>query len=170
MAKQSAPVTIIPKPEPTHEELLAKVNEEVSWNFNHIEKQATVKLDEIRERLTDPARYLSNTISWVADDILLSEVRAEAVKWFTTMISPDADKQRTPWEAAVYIYRDLQRRLVDQSSYYGEDIRGCGTDPVANGMAHYRAKAISQVLRFDLSFVKHYAKKLGINLFFDAED
>lgn len=169
MAKQSAPVTITPKPEPTHEELLAKVNEEASWNFGHMNTQASNKLDEIRARLVDPTRCLSNEIGWVADDIVQAEVRAEAVKWFTGMISPEADKQRTPWEAAIYIYRDLQERLISQSSYYGQDIHSCSTDPVANGMAHYRAKAISHVLRYDLSFVKHYAKKLSVSLFFDAE-
>lgn len=154
---------------PTREELLRKATEEVHYHFTHLKDRIDGSLDSIRERLTNPDRYISSEISWVASDLLLAEVRRETLRWYEGMISSEADRQRTPWEAAIYIYKDLQSRLIEQSSYYGMELHSCSTEPVANAMAHHRVKAISHVLRFDLSFVKYYGKKLGVNLFHDSE-
>lgn len=154
---------------PTPDELLRKATEEVHYHFTHLKDRVDSSLANIHERLTNPDRHISNEISWVASDLLLAEVRRETLRWYEGMISSEADRQRTPWEATIYIYKDLQSRLIEQSSYYGMELHSCSTEPVANAMAHHRVKAISHVLRYDLGFVKYYGKKLELNLFHDSE-
>lgn len=168
--KTSVPATtVVPQPEPTREERLAKANEQALFHFGQLKNGANQKLHELRERLVDPDHLLSNEIGWVAEDILMAEVRLEACRWFEGMLSETANIKRTPFEAACYIYRDVTSRLVDLSSYGGMDIHSSSTNPASNAMAHFRAKAMSHLIRYDLSFVKFNAKKLGVDLFFDAE-
>ena len=152
------------KPEPTHEELLAEANEQSLFYFNHIEKDAIKKMVSLRSEFANEENSLSRLISWKSDDILKVEVQLEMVRCFKLLQQDDRDGDAyTPWEAAKYVYLDITERLLEMSSYGGQDISSNSTSSSHNSMAHYRHEALRSAYRWDINFVKYHAKKLGDN-------
>jgi hypothetical protein len=152
------------KTEPTHEEVLKDANEQSLFYFNHLEREATKKMIELRSLLADPSQSISRTISWKADEVLKAEVQLQLVTGFKMLQQADRDGDAyTPWEAAKYIYLNITSALLDMSSFGGEDITSNSSSSARNAMTSLRREALSSIRRWDLSFINHYTKKLGDN-------
>lgn len=158
--------TTQPQPELTHEEKLAKINEMTSLRFSRLREQAEKDIESVKAKFANANRHLSETIGWEIGDIVKAEFHLVIVEGYESMVSLEDESRvpKTPWEAAIYIYKDVRKRILEYSSFHGLDVVGNSTNPVANGIAHYRFSALRSILEYDLSFVKYFAEELNTTL------
>jgi hypothetical protein len=146
----------------TPEQQMEKANAAALFHFNYLKEEAQKADAKVRERISEPGCVMSHELSWCMEDLLHSEIRRSVANIFDELVSSENTNKRTPLEAACVIYCKLQTVLLEQSSFMGLETFSCSTSPAANAMAHYRASAIGRVVRWDFSFIRHYATEMNL--------
>jgi hypothetical protein len=165
MLKRLAPSCIkVPAPVLTHDELLQQANKETVYYINYMREQNIKDRLELTTKLAVPNADFTRIISWNLSDMVTLEINEGVVKYFDQLVMPEHEGEVSTisqWEAIKIIHKAVQKTLLDNYSWRGEDLEPNSTSIAHNACASLRQAALKNFYRNGFSFVRYNAKQLG---------